>query len=260
MTKHLLKFLLFALLLVSCEKSNLKPDYPTTFRKLSPKALASLKASFFMKNPYLISSLNEFGFCGHFQDPLPDVLPPFREVSTKSEAIRIVKSFVSENSTETGVRNLHDLTFYQVSSYLGHDGVRIWTLRASDQKVGDVEVMFSTILFNVKYGGVTYCIGNWYPDIIIPGKFNISQDKAKTLLLNKVVSHTTIAGKKYYVTISAEDIKKSTINLKILPVTSDNKIELRAAWLFNIPGPVYYKIYVDVMTGEIIGQVPTVLS
>jgi hypothetical protein len=35
---------------------------------------------------------------------------------------------------------------------------------------------------------------------------------------------------------------------------------LRVTWEFNIPGPVYYKIYVDVMTGEIVMAVPTIIS
>jgi hypothetical protein len=128
MSRHLIKILLFALMFVSCEKNDFDSNYPTTFRMVPSETLSQIRTSFSSKNKYLTTSLNEFGFCDYFGDPL------------------------------------------------------------------------------------------------------------------------------------TADIDKSTIGLKILPITADDKIELRVAWLINIPGPVYYKIYVDVMTGEIIGQEPTIIS
>lgn len=60
--------------------------------------------------------------------------------------------------------------------------------------------------------------------------------------------------------ISSSSGYNGAIGWSILPVNNDDMIELRVGWLFNIPGPVYYKIYIDVMTGEIIGQEPTIIS
>jgi hypothetical protein len=112
----------------------------------------------------------------------------------------------------------------------------------------------------IKNREIEYCIGNWYHNIYVPKSFNFDQDKAKAILVNKVVSHTTIGGQQYNVTISATDLNSSITKLKILPLTTDDKIELRVSWQINIPGPVYYKIYVDVMTGDIIGEEPTIIS
>jgi hypothetical protein len=245
---------------VSCEKNDFDSNYPTTFRVVPSETLSQMRTSFSSKNKYLTTSLNEFGFCDYFGDPLTAESPPLQDLLTESGAVEVVKSFVSKNRSETGVENPNDLIFSQISSNSGYDGTTGWVFRSSYQKIDTIEVMYSEILFHITNREVTFCIGNWFPDINIPKKFNISQNNAKTFLLNKVVSHSTIAGKEYYVTISAADIDKSTIGLKILPITADDKIELRVAWLFNIPGPVYYKIYVDVMTGEIIGQEPTIIS
>jgi Zn-dependent metalloprotease len=104
------------------------------------------------------------------------------------------------------------------------------------------------------------CYGNRYPHIYIPGKFTFSQQKAKERLVNRVVSHYTIAAQKYDVKISASDIDKSSTRLVVYPVTKEDRIELRVTWEINIPGPVFYKIYVDVMTGEIINEEPTIIS
>jgi len=260
MTKHLLKFLLFPILLISCEKDNFDSTYPTTFKVVPSEAISQLRTSFSSNNKYLTTTLNEFGFCGYFGDPLTVDSPPRRDLLTESEAIDLVKNFVSGNRSETGVENPGDLKFTQISSSSGYNGTIGWSLKSSYQKVDTIEVLYSEIIFHITNREVTFCIGNWFPDIYIPRNFNFNQNKAKTLLINKVVSHYTIAGQAYYVTISTSDLDNSTIGLKILPITTDDKIELRVGWLINIPGPVYYKIYIDVMTGEIIGQEPTIIS
>ena len=85
-------------------------------------------------------------------------------------------------------------------------------------------------------------------------------ENAKTSLLNKVVWHSTIAGVPYSATITAASLAASTTHLVVYPNTVDNQIELRVTWQINIPGPVYYLILVDVMTGEIISGQPTIVS
>jgi hypothetical protein len=116
------------------------------------------------------------------------------------------------------------------------------------------------ILIHLTNGIVTSCYGNWFPEIFIPTEFNVNQTKAKADLNGKVVSHYTFGGTEYSVTISKTDIDKSTIGLKVIPIETDDKIELRVCWQIHIPGPVYYIIYVDVMTEAIIGQEPTIIS
>ena len=105
-----------------------------------------------------------------------------------------------------------------------------------------------------------YCAGNWYPEVYIPGHFNIDRDKAKSSLLNHIVWNSTIAGVPYSATVTAASLAASTTRLVILPLITDDKIELRVTWQINIPGPVYYIIRVDVMTGEIVSEEPTIIS
>lgn len=260
MKKSLIVILTFSTLLLSCEKYDIPENYPTTFRKLSPGIINQMRSSYALKNQYVSSSINDFGFCDLIDDPLNVGTPPFQGIISKSEAIDIVKNFVSLNGDETGVKNPDDLTFSQTTATTGYGGSIGWHFRSSNQKVDTIEVMFSEILIHLTNSGVTLCYGNWYPGIIIPSGFNVSQNKALANLKGRVVSHYTIGGTEYHVTISKADLDNSTIGLKILPVEKEDKIELRVSWQINIPGPVFYIIYVDVMTGTIIRQVPTIIS
>ena len=60
-------------------------------------------------------------------------------------------------------------------------------------------------------------------------------------------------------TITSIDLEESEIDLKIIPKEIENRIELRLCWEIYIPG-VHYKIYIDVMYGNIIYQIPTMIS
>lgn len=249
---------------LSCEKSELifpvDRDYPSVYPKLSSQALANARNVFFQNNEYIHSSLNRFGFCD-IEEVRSVEYPPFSEPITQAEAIDIVKNFVSKNKNFIGVKNINDLAFERIDSSSGYwDGATYWHLRSSNQVYNNLEVLNSSIIFNIKNKGLFYCTGNWYPEIYIPSKFNITQEQAKSLLLNMDVSHSTIAGQVYTVTITSSDLSKSTVNTVILPVEDEDKIELRVVWQINIPGPVYYIIYVDVLTGEIISTQPTIIS
>jgi hypothetical protein len=46
----------------------------------------------------------------------------------------------------------------------------------------------------------------------------------------------------------------------VVPIRTGETTELRLAWQVNIPSPVFYLIYVDAMTGQIIKQEPTIIS
>lgn len=253
-------FLLLVFLFLSCEKDNFDSVYPTTIKIVPMEIISHQRASFSSRNIYMITSLNEFGFCGYSGDLLSAESPPAGDSLTEAEARETATNFIAVNSSATGVSVPKDMGFTQILPASGFNGTSGWYLRSSSQKVDTIEVLYTDILFHITNREVTFCIGNWFPDVYIPKEFNINKEKAKTYLLNKVVSHSNIAGQPYYVTITAADINNSTIGLKILPVTDSDKIELRVCWLFNIPGPVFYKIYIDVMTGEIEGQEPAIFS
>jgi hypothetical protein len=265
MTKQFLLFLLLACLLISCEKTNFNytqdGNYPTVINKLSSTALAALKTDYIQKNQYLQSSLNQFGFCDLVEINNSIVSPPPLNLQTQAEATEIVKNFVSQNSIYTGVKNPDNLSLSEIFLSTPYwDAATCWVLKSSNQFIDTIEVINSQIIFQLKSHEVVYCAGNWYPNVYIPGKFNITRENAKSSLLNKIVWHSTIAGVPYSEQVAAESLAASTVRLVVFPVTTDNKIELRVTWQINIPNPVYYIIRVDVMTGEIISQEPTIIS
>jgi hypothetical protein len=261
MTRSLFYLFLFALLMVSCERVSLPVDseYPTTYYVIRPSLLSQLRSNFATKNRYMVTSVNEFGFCNYLDDLLHVDSPPILTPLTKPDAIEVVKSFVSNNKFETGINNPDDLAFYNISSGSGYGGAIGWVLKTVNQKVDTIEVLNSVILFHLTNREITSCLGNWFPTIYIPKKFNFSQTSAKYSLINHVVTHYSIAGVPSHMTISKTDVDQSTMTLKILPVQEDDRIELSVNWQIYIPG-VSYIIYVDVMTGKINGEEPTIIS
>ncbi len=260
MAKRLIISFTIALLSVGCEKYHVDPDYPTTYNILTRETLTQLKESFASRNIYLTSSVNKFGFCYFSEEPLEVPEPPLENVATKEEAIQIVKDFISVNPVETGVGDPDDLTFPIITSRDGTGEVIRWYLQSSHQVIGTIEVLNTSIMFHIKNSEVVACMLNWYPYIYIPESFNINETQAKISLIGKTVTHHDISGEEYYVTITEADVVNSTASLKILPLTSDEIIELRVVWEINLSEPVFCHIYFDVMTGEIVMQIPTVIS
>jgi hypothetical protein len=260
MVKTLPIILVIFILTMSCEKimeNNIPENYPTTYKKNSPDILLQMRASYALKNPYMTTSLNDFGFCDWHGDLLDVGTTPLQNIITQSEATDIVRNFVSNNSTETGVINSNDLDFYKVRTYTGSDGAIRWHFISSNQKIDTVEILQTKFLIYLTNNEVSLCVGNWYPEIFIPSEFNVNQTKAKADLIGKVVTHYPFESPKYNVTITEVDLIKSKIGLKVLPLENGDITELRVCWEMDIPGPVYYKVYIDVMTGNIVGQEPT---
>jgi hypothetical protein len=262
MKRTLLVFPVFVLLFISCERADLQVGnvYPSAYYKVPSDILLQLRSSFALKNKYIISSLNEYGFCDFLNDPLAVDQPPVLNPLTIEGAIEAVKSFAAANKSETGINHPEDLNFYSISSGVQFGDAIGWHLRSLNQRVGTIEVAHSGITFHITNREITGCTGNWYPEIYIPEHFNIDQARAKTSLIGKVVTHYSFAGTPYNVTIIRDDTDQSTISVEILPVEKDGRIDLTVNWLINLPAPVYYKIYVDVMTGEINGEEPTIIS
>lgn len=265
MKNFILIFIFLACSLLSCQKDNFPypqdSNYPTVINQLNSSVLTQMKASYAQQNKYMESSINGFGFCDMEEINNSVESPPVLSLLTQSEAIAIANDFVSVNSAATGVKNPADLKFSSINTDSGYgDGATYWYFRTTNQHIDTIEVMYSQILFNIKNHKLVYCVGNWYPNVYIPANFNVSADMAKSSLLNKIVGHTTIAGVPYSATISSASLGASTTHLVVLPLITDTKIELRVTWQINIPAPVYYIMYVDVMTGELIGQEETIIS
>jgi hypothetical protein len=259
MTKNLLKLLTISFLLLSCERESLyvDPVYPSTYFEIPTGLLSSMRTSLSSNYPYLKTSVNQFGFCYWPDDYIDTNPPPIPNLLTEAAATQLARNFISGQPAETGIKNLGDLVIARTYPLTG--GIH-WTVVTSNQKVNNIEVVYTEVVIRITNGALVSCVGNWFPDIYIPDKFNFNESGAKSNLIGKDVTHYNIGGGKYYVTIAKPDINNTSGELKIVPITTDNKIELRVTWMFNIPSPVYCMVYVDVMTGEIILQVPTIIS
>jgi len=247
----------------SCEKSTYlienDPYYPTIVNKVSSDLLYTMRLSFANRNAYLMTSIDEYGFCGYSHGPVNVLTPPIDTTVNRSEAIEIAKEFLVRNSDFTGIKNGDKVDLRNVEVMNGFwDGNKGWHLNTADQRIDTIEVLNTSILVNIRGKEVYYCVGNWFPDIYIPNKFNLTGKQARNLLINMTVTHYTWSGP-VDVKISGESLQKSTFRLYVLPVEAENHIELHLAWCINIPHPVSFKIYVDVMTGDVIGKEPTII-
>ncbi len=257
--------LLFSTLLYGCEKSTDTQQkiagpqqkssdsgiYPTTYMKLDSTLIIQMRSDYLMKNQYLHSSLNTFGFCDWNGDPLLRGTPPYKGDVSESEAITIIKEFISNNYSETGISNLEYLDFLQSEKDTGYAGSILWYFKSQNQKVDNIEILNSSILFVLTNKSLTTCLHNWYPDVYIPKNFNYDQAKAKSILIGQQITYGSWSGTGTSKTIAENDLIGCSFNLKIIPIESSDKIELRVCWQIYAPN-LNYRFYVDVMTGEIL--------
>jgi hypothetical protein len=260
---NLLISLTITILIYSCEKSSYlaenDPNYPTIIEKVDAEKLSNLRTQFALQNIYPQTSLDEYGFCGIAEDNTMAPDPSIDTTVSRSEAIEIAEEFIFKNSQFTGVKDIIDLDFRKVEEMHGFwDGNKGWHLVTSNQRVDTMEVLSTSILINLRGREVIYCLGNWFPDIYIPKKFNVTVNEAKGSLLNRILVHYGWGGPTY-VKITSESLRVSTIWLVVYPVEFDDHKEIRVAWKIYLP-QVSYILYVDVMTGDVIGETPTIIA
>lgn len=257
MVKRISILLVIITSFTSCEEENpaiVDLHYPTVITRLNSQTVDYLREKFYKNNKYIVSSLNQFGFCAYNggRNSL-DELPP--EVNlTESEVADIVKDFISRNSTFTGIINTEEVSFTSISQKNDY-----WHIKSKNQIIDTIEVLKTEINFTVLNGEVLHCLGNWFPEVNIPEKFNYTPSHAKALLWNKEVIHHWWSGN-VKVKVQANNLKESKIRLVVLPLRTDHIIALHVAWEIDVPAPVHYKFYVDVMTGDIIMEFPTIIS
>lgn len=259
MKKSLFLLIVFSIFLNSCEKINIPFGYPTSYGKISSPTLSEKQKNYINRNPYLETTLNDFGFCDIEGELLDRTVPPFAGSISEVQALVRVNDFVLKNASETGINNPQQLTFRSKTNQTSHDGYDLWHFRSMNQKIDTVEVLYSEILFHLVNGEVRSCHGNWYPEVYIPAEFNFNESKAKNVLIGRVVSHYSIGGEEYKFTISKKNLENCTFHLKVLPKEYEDRIDLYVCWQIYVPD-VNYKLYVDVMSGDIVDQEPTVIS
>jgi len=258
MTKLLITLLTFVLLLLSCERGELHedPDYPSTYYKIDESDLSQMKSSLASNYEYIKSTINDFGFCYLGENYTITQPPEIPYLLTEADAIQLASKFISEHPIETGIENPENV---KISKSYTFPGGTHWTIVSSLQKIDNTEVLYTEIIIKIISGELVSCEGNWFPNIYIPSKFNFSESQAKNHIIGRQVTHYGMGGEEYFETITGSAIESSTADIKILPVKSKEKIELRVTWMIYI-SDVSCRVYVDVMTGEIVKQSSSLIS
>jgi len=249
--------LICGMVLTSCDskigdENQIDIKYPTTIHRLSEETLMQMRSDFAQRNPFFFSNVNHFGFCalveGSYGMPVP-----LDEVFTEEEAIESVKEFVLRNPEYTGINNLDNLHFKSVSQAGGTGREISWVLIAKSQIINGTEIMGTGFVFHTRYRAVVGAWGRYFPNVYVPVKFNLDVEKAKSKLRGKELYWYGYAGKISLGKVTKNNLQECSANLIIVPLITEEKIELRIAWqiIFDAGG---YPFYVDVMTGEIIQE------
>ena len=246
----------------SCDNMNIQqaedvddPSYPTTIYRLPEKTLLQKRTDFAKKNPNLNTSLDPFGFCAMLEANGGNGSPGG---FTEAEAIAAVKNFVARNPEYTGVKNPDNLKFRSIQSTVGYNNAVFWHFRTENQVINGIEVDFTEILFHTQNKKLVSCYGNHYPNVYIPKKMNYDVERAKSQLLGEEVTHWGWTGPYSLGKIQAKHLQNCITQLVIIPLITDEKIELRVARQIRLDA-MYYIFDVDVMTGEIIRETPTII-
>ncbi len=261
---NLLIYLIFIMVLFSCEKStylvNSDPNYPTIIKIVNAERLSSLRSDFALQNIYVESSLNAFGFCDYSEDPVIAPDPPIDPTVAQSDLISIAKGFLVKNSSYTGVKETDNPEIIKVIERNNfRDGNKHWYVQIKAQKIDSIDVLSTLLYVTIRGREVISCLGNWFPRIYVPKEFNVNEDLAKSFLNNRTVTHIGMAGNPIDLKITSESLQKSTIRLVAVPIENENQIEIHVAWKIWLDQDSFI-LYVDVMTGEVIRQEPTLIS
>jgi hypothetical protein len=264
MKNNLLICLIFIMVLFSCEKStylvNSDPNYPTIIKIVNAERLSSLRSDFALQNVYVESSINAFGFCDYTEDPVIAPDPPVDTNVTRSDLISIAKGFLLKNSFYTGVKETDNPEIIKVIERNNfQDGNKHWYVEIKAQKIDSIDVLSTLLYVTIRGREVISCQGNWFPEIYVPKEFNVNEDLAKRFLIDRTVTHIGMAGNPIDLKITSAALQKGTVSLVAVPIENEDQIEIHVAWKIWVD-QVSFILYVDVMTGEVIRQEPTVIS
>ncbi len=264
MKNCLVIFLILIMVLFGCEKSaylvNSDTNYPTIIKAVNAERLTILRSDFAQQNIYVESSLNAFGFCDYAEDPVIAPDPPIDTTVTQSDLQSIVKEFLLKNSCYTGVKETDNPEIIKVIRRNNfRDGNKHWYVQIKPQKIDSIDVLSTLLNVTIKGREVISCQGNWFPGIYVPKEFNVNEDLAKRFLIGRTVTHIGMAGNPIDLKINSESLHKSTVSLVAVPIENEDQIEIHFAWKIWVD-QVSFILYVDVMTGEVIRQEPTLIS
>jgi hypothetical protein len=267
MKKILFPLLLFLMVaLASCYEreyevdfGSVEPGYPSTYFRLGNSVLNQYKNEYQLANhPGLYTSIDSFGFI-NASVRIEKNISEFRfGPVSQSKAKSIAKKFLLNNSKFTGVTDTILLNFNIVTGMQRHQRPDFcqWNIIVGTQIYNELEVENTRIYLLLDSLGVYRAHGNWYPEIKIPERDNLSYEMAKTQIIGLKLSTGSWSGPIEQTISSSTKYQEPTVRKVIYPLKLNDHIELRVAWQLY---PAIWKVLVDTSTGEIIHTEPTMI-
>ena len=244
-----------ALLLGSCGVLDFSEEadvYPTTIEKLTPAERNARQEAFVALNDgEVCTPIGDFGFTDWDLGPCNDQPDRRPNALGSGEALSYARTFLVRNERFTGVSDPSELVVKQPS------GGRV--IKFENQRYQGLEVEDTQILVDPNWrdsqGRSVAVGGNWYPEIYVPDREAISPEEAQQRLIGTELDYGSPWGE-WILTVSAASFPEhARVDKLILPVTTEDRIELRVVWKVEVypddpdRGPDFL-VYVDTMTGE----------
>lgn len=231
------------------------PDYPTVIYALPATELNTLQQEFNTLNHSSIQNkLNQFGYVGK-TDRMKMHANPGIPID-RTEALRIAVECMLKNAKFTNVRDSLDyVNNIDEIIPLETDSTK-WRIIAKPQMYNGVEICGPRIRAFVYGDGVYRLQGFWYQHIHIPHKENITPNEAKEIVTGDTIIWHDIAGRPVEFIVTGNTIGVP-IRKTIFPLETSDSITLHVTWevpilFFPSDSDVFWHMYVDIMTGEVI--------
>jgi hypothetical protein len=249
--------------MVSCEKLTDGDGfsigrYPFVFYELSDKVFEQMVSDYANNNPYLRSSINEFGFAAFSELYMHNTKMPEINYFTEMEAMEIAIDFVRRNKNFIGVDDPDKITF---KAKKGEDQTFNYLLiHAENQFVDSLEIQGTTLSFSIKNGEVFLCWGRRFPGLSLPENVELDETRIKGMLVGRDASYLDFIGNWRHDKVTAKDLDGAKFKLLMKQFDFEDRIEVRLVWEVCVPDASCYIAYVDALTYQIISDGSAIIS
>jgi hypothetical protein len=246
-----------SVLLYGCEKHPITSDgeqdsrYPTTLYPISQEKIQQLQSEFDSLNNFKIcSKINNYGFIGNERyNRVYQNIPISRD-----DAFLLAVNSLLKNAKYVNIKDSITLLASSHSTYqIDVEGTK-WKIIFGPQIYCGFEIPYTWINVWI-YGNEPYAItGHWYSEAYFPPKYTFNKEDVQKGIIGEGLIWYDIAGKPQEFVVAEESIGEEIVNA-IIPIETENSIELRITWKIPIKFSanfIGWHIYIDVMCGEIV--------
>lgn len=265
----IVKILLFSFipvfLLVSCSHDHdpvfgpVEKGYPRIYFPQPAQKLVQEKDLYHLANhPGLSTSLDTFGFISTSSQIIPNPVLTNSGSVSEAEAKKIARKFIHRNAEFTGVTDTSLLIINRINGMTRYKQPDFchWNVVFKNQLYNGLEVENTGIYLHLDSLGVYRAGGHWYPEIVVPGRDNLSYEMAKKQIAGLKLITYGWSGPIEHTINNSTDWQEDEIKKVIYPLVFEDRIELHVVWqLF----PAIWRVLVDTSTGEVVHSEPTVI-